>query len=469
MAVASKNSSKNSSRTASRPVTPPNAESSGAEPDEVGEVSPAGLWHQTFGEALSPGVKKRNIRLHERTPSKTHLGDESSAWLARHQESVRNKLEKKCARAIKRGVSPSKPHHPVPLVPLATGSWGGASRQPPLVPVDTPPQMLLFEMEGLLVERFRRSIWSGAAQSHGRPGVVSGLLQLRRTFLLCVICRSDAEVAQRVLAELNSRGLRFDLAYALPPSYSRRKSSPCLTLAAQEQLRADTATASLEALQRRTLLVASLELERAELESRMLEPPRGSLESVPPSAEPASASTEPPGVRVSSPTPARLRSPRAQRSRPRLHQHVRLLMQDVATVLVPHPRLQANEQAVIMSEIAIWIELMYAACKTDWVAAQLALPEAEELWKLSTCSKAGAPEKALEKLAPHKHALPARSPSAAYPPSPSPSTPTTPRAWGQRSPHGASSLPPSPSAQLWPVVVICQVRVRVRVRVRVGV
>ena len=26
-----------------------------------------------------------------------------------------------------------------------------------------------------------------------------------------------------------------------------------------------------------------------------------------------------------------------------------------------------------MSEIAIWIELMYAACKTDWVAAQLTL------------------------------------------------------------------------------------------------
>ena len=157
MAGSSKNSSKNSSRTASRPVTPPQVGSaSDAEPDEVDDLSPGGLWHQTFGEALSPSVKKRNIRLHERTPSETHLGDESSAWLARHQEAVRNRLEKKCARAIRRGVSPAKPHHSVPLVRLETGSWGGGSRQPQLVPVGTAPQLLLFEMEGLLVERFRR-------------------------------------------------------------------------------------------------------------------------------------------------------------------------------------------------------------------------------------------------------------------------------------------------------------------------
>ena len=49
--------------------------------------------------------------------------------------------------------------------------------------------------------------------------------------------RGGLMCSRGVLAELNSRGLRFDLAYALPPSYSRRKSSPCLTLAAQEQLR----------------------------------------------------------------------------------------------------------------------------------------------------------------------------------------------------------------------------------------
>ena len=335
MAGSSKNSSKNSSRTASRPVTPPQVGSaSDAEPDEVDDLSPGGLWHQTFGEALSPSVKKRNIRLHERSPSKTHLGDESSAWLAKHQESVRNKLEKKCARAIKRGVSPAKAPPSVPLVRLETGSWGGGSRQPQLVPVGIAPQLLLFEMEGLLVERFRRSMWSGAAQSHGRPGVVSGLLQLRRTFLLCVICRSDAEVAQRVLAELNSRGLRFDLAYALPASSSRRKSSPCLTLAAQEQLCADTATASLEALQRRTLLVASLELERAELELRMLEAREEATGQRHAEAlQRHRASTEPPGAdaRVGAGTllcsPARRRSPHVQRCRPRLHHHVRLLMQ----------------------------------------------------------------------------------------------------------------------------------------------
>eukprot|EP00964_Phaeocystis_antarctica_P023333 scaffold13058_cov72-Phaeocystis_antarctica.AAC.5 len=70
MAGSSKNSSKNSSRTASRPVTPPQVGSaSDAEPDEVDDLSPGGLWHQTFGEALSPSVKKRNIRLHERSPT----------------------------------------------------------------------------------------------------------------------------------------------------------------------------------------------------------------------------------------------------------------------------------------------------------------------------------------------------------------------------------------------------------------
>jgi hypothetical protein len=434
MRGSSKNSSGNSSRTASRPVTPPHAETLEAEPDEVDDLSPGGLWHQTFGEALSPSVKKRNIRLHERTPSKTHLGDESSAWLARHQESVRNKLEKKCARAIKRGVSPAKPHRSVPLVRLETGSWGGGSRQPQLVPVGTAPQLLLFEMEGLLVERFRRSMWSGAAQSHGRPGVVSGLLQLRRTFLICVICRSDAEVAQRVLAELNSRGLRFDLAYVLPTS-SRRKSSPYLTLAAQEQLRADTSTASLEALQRRTLLVASLELERAELEFRMLEAREEATGQRHAEAmQRYRASTEPPGAdaRVGAGkllcSPASRRSPHMQRCRPRLHHHVRLLMQVCRPPQPPPPppppaltsapccrrmcRLSscrirgckptsrhllaapplsfppsppplfpsstypppsappASSQAVIMSEIAIWIELMYAKIDRDVLGRQ---------------------------------------------------------------------------------------------------
>ena len=113
-----------------RSVTPPRAVTLREDEQIEDGLSPGGLWHQNYGDALSPGVRKRNIRLHERTPSKTHLGDESSAWLARHQEAVRNKLEKKCARAIKRGVSPVKADHAVPLVRLQTGGWGGALRQP---------------------------------------------------------------------------------------------------------------------------------------------------------------------------------------------------------------------------------------------------------------------------------------------------------------------------------------------------
>ena len=232
-------------------------------PPPIDDCSPGTVWNQTFGEVLSPSVRKRNARLHERTPSKSHLGEDSVAWLQRHQEAARMKLERRCARSIARGTSPTKAPSAVPLIRLETGSWG-AARQPPLVRNGRPPQLLLLEMEGLLVERFRRSMWSGAPTVHGRPGVVSGLQQLRRSFLLVAICRSPADVSERVLAELTARGapppppprsfqrarahapplltpsppsgaagLRFDLAYALPPSSSRRKSSPCLSLAAQ--------------------------------------------------------------------------------------------------------------------------------------------------------------------------------------------------------------------------------------------
>ena len=55
--------------------------------------SPGGVWYQTFGDCLSPGVEKRNKRLHQMTPGKTHLDEESMLWLARHQENARNKLE----------------------------------------------------------------------------------------------------------------------------------------------------------------------------------------------------------------------------------------------------------------------------------------------------------------------------------------------------------------------------------------
>lgn len=228
-------------------------------------------------------------------------------------------------------------------------------------------------MEGLLVERFRRSMWSGTPTVYGRPGVVSGLQQLRRRFLLCAICRSPSDVAERVLSELGSRGLRFDLAYAMPPSSSRHVASPCLTTAAKAQICSDTGT-SPDAFRRRALLVVSLELEHAEIESRMPEA-RASH-----GAEPATAMRD-----AAAPlrTDAAVRGSKLLCSPTKRRHHVRMLMHDVPTILVPHPRLQVDEQAVIMSELVRRIEALHAAGPTDWVAAHEALPDTDELFRKS--------------------------------------------------------------------------------------
>lgn len=317
------------------------------------------------------------------------------------------KLERQVARSHARGSSPTKAHLVEPLIRLQTDLAPNApARQPPLVPMGTPPQVLLLEMEGLLVERFRHSMWTGSPMVHGRPGVVSGLHQLRRRFIICAFCRSPSDVAQRMLSELSARGLRFDLAYALPQSPQRRKASPCLSLGAQEQLYADTGTSGLKSFRRRALLVASLELDNAELECRMREAQQspdddGGLsglecrrsvdvctkqETAPPSLAISRAasyssspdSTRPPAAAYPAEPTKVLCSPSKRRH------HVQLLAQDVPTILVPHPRLQVNEQAMLMSEIVRRVEEMYALCATDWVQAFAALPDADDLFKLPT-------------------------------------------------------------------------------------
>ena len=95
--------------------------------EDDGELSPGGVWHTSYGEALSPGANKRNTRLHMRTPSRTHLGEETVAWLARHQEAARNRLERRCNRMSARGTSPTRAAASVALLRLRTGSWGAAT------------------------------------------------------------------------------------------------------------------------------------------------------------------------------------------------------------------------------------------------------------------------------------------------------------------------------------------------------
>ena len=300
----------------------------------------------------------------------------------------------------------------MPLQPLETGSWGPA-RQPPGVEVGQPPQILVLEMEGLLVERFRRSMWSGTPTVYGRPGVVSGLQQLRRRFLLCAICRSPCDVAERVLSELGSRGLRFDLAYAVPPSSSRHLASPCLTTAAKAQICSDTGT-SPDAFRRRALLVVSLELEHAEIESRMLEARTSH------GGEPATAMRD-----AAAPLRANAAAARGSKllcSPTKRRHHVRMLMHDVPTILVPHPRLQVDEQAVIMSELVRRIEALHAAGPTDWVAAHEASPDTDELFRKSY----EPPNFELEPATAPAAAVTARPTIVSVAPSPRLPTPTLP-------------------------------------------
>ena len=82
-----------------------------------------------------------------------------------------------------------------------------------------------------------RSWWAKDEAVHARPGVVDGLVRLRQRFLLCAICRSAPPAAEKTLLELRRRGLRFDLAYALPDEMRHdREAAPCLGAAAERQL-----------------------------------------------------------------------------------------------------------------------------------------------------------------------------------------------------------------------------------------
>ena len=331
-------------------ITQPRSASAGATTPvrrpALEDASPHTAWQEAIGEVLSPSVSKkdRNRRLHAYTPYGAHLERESLEWLERHQTGAVAKMERRQSKVVQVPKTPREAASVAPLERLETGSWG-AVRQPPRVAPGERPQVLLLQMEGLLAESFHRSLWTGDASLHARPGVIPGLLALRKTYILCALCAAAPPAASRMLAELRRRGLRFDLAFSLPSSMAARGAAPCLGEAAALQL-CNAIDASRADLGRRALLLSALELDTAEIEGRSG------------------------GELLCSPT----------KRRP----HVKLLLPGVPTLLVPHPRLQPHEAAVVTSELVRLVDSLHSVSPDDWSAAFDAAQPSHALVKMAT-------------------------------------------------------------------------------------
>ena len=178
-------------------ITQPRSASAGATTPirrpALEDASPHTAWKEAIGEVLSPSVSKkdRNRRLHAYTPYGAHLERESLDWLERHQTGAVAKMERRQSKVVQVPKTPREAASVAPLERLETGSWG-AVRQPPRVAPGERPQVLLLQMEGLLAESFHRSLWAGDASLHARPGVIPGLLALRKTYLLCALCAGES-------------------------------------------------------------------------------------------------------------------------------------------------------------------------------------------------------------------------------------------------------------------------------------
>lgn len=201
-------------------------------------------------------------------------------------------------------------------------------------------QVLLLEMEGLLAEKYRPSLWKKLTTSAVRPGVVDGLRQLSRHFYLCALCHSAPAVSEELLGGFRARGCHFDAAFCTP---SARGSAPALTPALISEMCDEIGIPPSE-LSQRALLVASLELEHDDVEQRE-------------------------GVGM-------LLSPEKRRS------HVRVLVPGIVSLLVPHPRLQPQLLTVVMEELARLILKLHEQSPRNWAAAYEKLDGGCELKKL---------------------------------------------------------------------------------------
>ena len=201
-------------------------------------------WERAVGECLSPSVNRlgRNAPLDEQSD-----GEE---WLALHLASRKEIMKQQHEAQAAKSPTPLTPRG---RMPTPRGGRGGAasaaapllrletgaqpSRRPPRLAAGERPQVVLLQMDGLVAESFHRSWWAKDEAVHARPGVVDGLVRLRQRFLLCALCRSAPPAAEKTLLELRRRGLRFDLAYALPDEMRHdREAAPCLGAAAERQL-----------------------------------------------------------------------------------------------------------------------------------------------------------------------------------------------------------------------------------------
>ena len=298
-------------------------------------------WSNVFGEALSsPGCKtfRRNQKLGSLTPG-GRLSEESSAWLAHHQERSHHQLERRCARLVRlRQLPPHSALQAAEKLRQLHSFSATTPRAPPLA--SSPPQLIAIELE-LLTESYSPSFWDDAPpKALGRPGVIGGLRYLSQRFLLCALCRGSQRNAGALLAKLRDRGAVFDSAFLLPP----KPSEPCLPPSTLAQLGSAHGVAESD-LPRRLLLVTSLELEHDEIESRQ-------------------------GAHI-------LVSPTKRRP------HVRLLLPHGCTsLLVPHPRLQQRQQAVTMSFIVTVLQALHHASPADWNAGFERIPDPVELKKV---------------------------------------------------------------------------------------
>ena len=272
-----------------------------------------------------------------------HLERESLEWLERHQAGAVSQMERRQSKVVQVPKTPREAASVAPLERLETGSWG-AVRQPPRVAPGERPQVLLLQMEGLLAESFHRSLWAGDASLHARPGVIPGLLALRKTYILCALCAAAPPDASRMLAELRRRPpLRPRLLAAILDGGARRGAVPRRggsAPAVQRSTRAAPTSAAARCSCRR------LELDTTEIEGRSG------------------------GELLCSPT----------KRRP----HVKLLLPGVPTLLVPHPRLQPHEAAVVTSELVRLVDSLHSVSPDDWSAAFDAAQPSHALVKMAT-------------------------------------------------------------------------------------
>ncbi len=359
------------------------------------QQSASAEWNGVFGEALSsPGSRRRNKKLTSRTPTGTHMSNEAAAWLTRHQNKAQGRLERKVAsrlanlrrqpKAGDAGASPSS------IVPLALRGWPG--RMPPLATRGREPQVVVFDMD-VLAERYRESLWSRQLTTSARPGLLAAGARLRERFLLCVLCRSPLTEATELVRALYDKGLSFDYAYALPPSGGRANGTPVLDDEAMRLLREEMGM-TVASMGRRMLAVASLELEDAEIETRLPRPPYGPATAGGTTGGDGSTMPEQMPAWLGGCTPTTPRTyevstsdggagfgrgtPRRGSSRSGLEllgseasprPLVRLLLPGVTTLLVPHSRLQPENATIGMALVAELLFHVHRVAPHDWIAA----------------------------------------------------------------------------------------------------